>query len=318
MAMYNGDSSNEAGGFDASLIANGVEVDVEVDGGGVYSAFDDASVDSVSSSGWWSLSLSCIVNQSSRFILWDINAWMGRILVTVAIVILWDAYPYASVKQQQQQEQQGQYERSESSSHDNDNDDGNIRTELKKSPAALNRQPPKKVIQSTEKHILCDDDGEKKESIATTRTMAVSLPSSKTSSRIPTPAKQKPKPSTLTTATATPMAHQTEPKIKATSNQHPGMEGFAHWYEVETSLYRIYTLAHRDPSIPTVPPYVPHSHRGNIPIELHVTNNTDRTINVFWVDFKGNYVPKGNIPRHNGVWKQTTWIDHRKLLYLVE
>lgn len=88
------------------------------------------------------------------------------------------------------------------------------------------------------------------------------------------------------------------------------MEGFAHWYEVETSLYRIYTLAHRDPSIPTVPPYVPHSHRGNVSIELHVTNNTDRTINVFWVDYKGNYVPKGNIPRRNGVWTQTTWIDH--------
>lgn len=88
------------------------------------------------------------------------------------------------------------------------------------------------------------------------------------------------------------------------------MEEFAHWYEVETSLYRIYTLVHRDPSVVTVPPYVPHSHRGNVSIELHVTNNTDRTINVFWVDFQGNYVPKGTIPRHNGVWTQTTWIDH--------
>jgi hypothetical protein len=30
------------------------------------------------------------------------------------------------------------------------------------------------------------------------------------------------------------------PRIRAKSNQHPGMSGFGHWYEVETSLYRIF------------------------------------------------------------------------------
>jgi hypothetical protein len=99
-------------------------------------------------------------------------------------------------------------------------------------------------------------------------------------------------------------------RISAASNQHPGMAGFAQWYEVETSLYRIYTLTRKD-GAQVVPPYVPKAHRGNINIFLHVTNSTNRTINVFWVDYKGKHISKGKMPP-NHVWVQTTWLDHRE------
>lgn len=96
--------------------------------------------------------------------------------------------------------------------------------------------------------------------------------------------------------------------IKATTNAHPGMAAFSYWYEVETSLFRIYTLGRRD-DVEVVPPYVPHSYRGNVGVFLHVTNHTNIPIKVFWVDYKGKHMFKGNLkPDH--VWTQTTYIDH--------
>jgi hypothetical protein len=104
------------------------------------------------------------------------------------------------------------------------------------------------------------------------------------------------------------------PRIKASNNAHPGMNEFAYWYDVETSLFRIYTLTRKDGQ-EVVPPYVPNSRRGNVSIFLNVTNSTNHTINVFWVDYTGKHVLKGTIrPNHN--WEQTTYIDHREWMNL--
>jgi hypothetical protein len=103
---------------------------------------------------------------------------------------------------------------------------------------------------------------------------------------------------------------KSSPRILATSSQHPGMSGFFHWYEVETSLYRIYTLTRKDGQ-QVVPPYIPHSYRGTLNLFLHVTNSTNHLINVYWVDYKGAHIIKGTI-KPNQVWTQSTWIDHRK------
>jgi hypothetical protein len=98
------------------------------------------------------------------------------------------------------------------------------------------------------------------------------------------------------------------PPIKATTNHHPGMDGFCNWYDVETSLYRIYTLGRSDDE-PVVPPYTPQSHRGQVDIFLHITNKTNSTFKVYWVDYKGKYEDKGTL-KPNHVWTQTTYIDH--------
>ena len=86
------------------------------------------------------------------------------------------------------------------------------------------------------------------------------------------------------------------------------MQAFAYWYEVETSLFRIYTLGRND-GVEVVPPYVPHSYRGNVSLSLHVTNKTNTVLKVYWVDYKGKHILKGTI-KPNRVWTQTTWIDH--------
>jgi hypothetical protein len=97
------------------------------------------------------------------------------------------------------------------------------------------------------------------------------------------------------------------PPIKATSNKHPGMEGYNHWYDVECSLYRIYTLGRKD-DVQVTPPYVPHSYRGTVPIHLRITNATKIPIKVFWVNYQGQSIFKGDLKPHH-VWTQTTWID---------
>jgi hypothetical protein len=123
-------------------------------------------------------------------------------------------------------------------------------------------------------------------------------------------------PTTTTAAAEAPATANEEEEKEQGSEEHPGMAGFLHWYEVETSLYRIYTLERKDPTIPAIPPYVIGSHRGRVPVELVVTNTTTRKINVSWVDYKGKHVPKGQIQRNHGVWKQTTWIDHRESYFI--
>lgn len=98
------------------------------------------------------------------------------------------------------------------------------------------------------------------------------------------------------------------PPITAKTNHHPGMQGFCEWYEVEASLYRIYTLGRHD-GVQVVPPYIPHSSRGKVAVNLHVTNQTNTIIQVYWVDYKGKHILKGTL-KPNHAWVQTTWIDH--------
>ena len=109
------------------------------------------------------------------------------------------------------------------------------------------------------------------------------------------------------TATSTQQERLDSP-IAATSDEHPGLAQFYHWYDVETSLYRIYELGRTD-DVPVVPPFHPASERGNVPVALIVGNKYHEQINVFWTDYKGREVPKGRIPS-GGTWHQTTWIGH--------
>jgi hypothetical protein len=103
------------------------------------------------------------------------------------------------------------------------------------------------------------------------------------------------------------------PKFLHTSDNHPGMEAYWHWHDVETSLFRVYTIASRETEggeFTAIPPYNPSSRRGTVSVHLQVTNFLlEGPIDVFWIDYKGREVPKGTIqPRET--WFQTTWIDH--------
>jgi hypothetical protein len=97
------------------------------------------------------------------------------------------------------------------------------------------------------------------------------------------------------------------PPIKATSSLHPGLAGFKHWYEVEASLYRIYTIGKKD--APEVAPEVTRSERGHVNLKLEIQNSTHRAIDVFWVDYKGKEVLRGKL-QSTGFFHQTTWIGH--------
>lgn len=96
--------------------------------------------------------------------------------------------------------------------------------------------------------------------------------------------------------------------IQATVDVHPGLDQFYHWYNVETSLYRIYELGRTD-GVPVIPPFHPKSERGHVQVSLVVGNKYYSQINVFWVDYKGREVPKGRI-MPGSTWYQQTWIGH--------
>jgi hypothetical protein len=98
------------------------------------------------------------------------------------------------------------------------------------------------------------------------------------------------------------------PPIKAKHGHHPGLDGFRRWYEVEASLYRIYTVGRTD-GVPVAPPFIPKSERGHISLDLRVINNFRRNIATYWVDYRGNEVFKGKFG-HGSVFRQTTWIGH--------
>jgi PUB domain/VHL beta domain len=101
-----------------------------------------------------------------------------------------------------------------------------------------------------------------------------------------------------------------QPRLKTSflTDAHPGLDAFWYWWDVNTSLFRIYTLARND-GVDVSPPYNPSSRRGVTPVALKVTNGTKLDLLVYWVDFKGKYVPKGKI-QPGRTWYQSTWIDH--------
>jgi PUB domain len=102
------------------------------------------------------------------------------------------------------------------------------------------------------------------------------------------------------------------PQFLRTDDNHPGLQAFWHWCDVETSLFRIYTITRKDGVIDetTIAPYNPSSRRGSVPINLIVTNDFDEVIKVYWIDYKGKHISKGSISSNGGVWTQMTWIDH--------
>jgi PUB domain/VHL beta domain len=116
----------------------------------------------------------------------------------------------------------------------------------------------------------------------------------------------------LATAAAT-RVEQNRPRFKQDTFAHPGLGSFWHWCDVETSLFRIFTITRKDGVIDdtTIPPYNPSSRRGTVPINIIVTNDlVDLSITVYWIDFKGKHIPKGTINPNGGRWQQWTWIDH--------
>ena len=101
---------------------------------------------------------------------------------------------------------------------------------------------------------------------------------------------------------------QTTPTIKSNHSGHPRLDGFNHWYDIEASLYRIYSIGKVGTEV--APPFIPRSERGHVALKLEIQNSMHREINVFWIDYKGKEVLRGTIPGNNGVFYQTTWIGH--------
>lgn len=98
------------------------------------------------------------------------------------------------------------------------------------------------------------------------------------------------------------------PPMQAKDSNHPGLGSFRKWYETEASLYRIYTVGRTD-GVEVYPPFMPKSERGQVSLKLRVTNNYRQTISVYWIDFSGKEVHKGDVKQGN-VFHQTTWIGH--------
>ena len=233
----------------------------------------------------------------------DPMVWMGRIVVSLVLMFAWDAY-WAPESNKNRNRERQQHQEPTNEETGNTVDDA---TESLEKPSQQPQSLP--VPSSSPQSSESKDEIETKVSIpketniATTKEPTAQV--SKNASKI-----DKPK----GTATTTSTAPSTISRPNYNSNFNPWaarLDGFHYWYEVETSLYRIYTLAHRDPSVPTIPPYLANSQRGNVAVEMNVTNRTHRDINVYWVDYKGKRVPKGRISKRSGVWTQTTWIDHR-------
>mmetsp|Transcript_9170 Transcript_9170/g.15594 ORF Transcript_9170/g.15594 Transcript_9170/m.15594 type:complete len:521 (-) Transcript_9170:85-1647(-) len=122
-------------------------------------------------------------------------------------------------------------------------------------------------------------------------------------------------PSTETTGTQIQQQPTPPPPLKLHSQaNHPGLSAYYNWHATITSLYRIYAIPNRDIFTntfnPAILPMHPSSERGNIAVNITVANQTRyESIQVYWIDYKGNEIYKGNISR-GGSWVQTTFIGH--------
>lgn len=248
------------------------------------------------------------------------DVWMSRILVTIGIVVLVDIiaagrFPFKTRTQQQQQQQPSPPPIL----------DGGIKDEQKNEDMKSATGSSTSVLLSSEPEteVCADGASNDSESIVemTNNDVSEMLPEDVAEAplddsrgvndnRSSAPAADATATTTVSQSVSGRTGHGRRPRIVATSNGHPGMADFAYWYDVETSLYRIYTLTRKD-GVQVVPPYIPNSRRGNVSIFLHVTNGTNHTINVYWVDYKGKHILKGKMnPNH--VWTQKTYIDHRE------
>ena len=261
------------------------------------------------------------------------NIWSTRILITVIILALYDYYyyyyyshpsvPWWRLGQQQQQQQQqsptlnyNELHPSITRNNNNSNHNHSFLNRLEEKASQQQQQGRQESAGDDETKLsmeampnettsnpqrVHDSIGNEKQE-ATERGKSMEEKKSKKQ-------KKTSKQTQLSTASTTASASKkTPPPIKATSNVHPGLKAFNYWYDVETSLFRIYTLGRND-GLEVVPPYVPHSYRGNVAVHLHVTNKTNTHIKVFWVSYSGQHVFKGDL-KPNHVWTQSTYIDH--------
>ena len=214
--------------------------------------------------------------------------WFRPMIVAVIIVIIWEVFRR---RQQFQDHQQGSAMTTSTSAPSPATEPLSRKSRL---IDQFEQEQKQQLLQESEDAGKQNNDSDRDED----RLLTEGKPSKKK--------KKRQVPSTTTTSQSS--ATATPPPIKATTNHHPGMDGFCHWYDMECSLFRIYTLGRKD-NVEVVPPYVPHSYRGTVPINLHVRNQTTMTIQVYWVDYKGKHIPKGTM-QPNHVWTQTTYIDH--------
>ncbi|KAL7521102.1 hypothetical protein ACHAWX_005794 [Stephanocyclus meneghinianus] len=109
-----------------------------------------------------------------------------------------------------------------------------------------------------------------------------------------------------------------------TKPHHPGLKGYHYWQSTITSLYRIYSIplysypnnsnnergSSDNSFLKAILPMHPSSERGQVPVDIQVTNRTDHdVIHVFWMDYNGKEVYKGSM-RRGETWNQTTYIGH--------
>jgi len=176
------------------------------------------------------------------------------------------------------------------------------------SPAQSPSLPPtpalddEQTVEASNDEPVCDGD----ECIPMKDTTASELPTESSSPAVRTI----PTDSRVAKSTTTPPSTDSSGprRMISSHNRHPGMDAFCYWYEVQTSLYRIYTLGRHD-GVEVAPPYIPHSYRGQTSVLLDVKNQLSTALKVYWVDYKGSHILKGTI-QPNQVWHQSTWIDH--------
>jgi len=114
-------------------------------------------------------------------------------------------------------------------------------------------------------------------------------------------------------STSEPTATQTPPPLTS-SKSHPGLNEFWIWAKSVSETYRVYTIGPKYGEEMTAVPILTRSERGNIPVEMHVSNQLiDVDINVYWINFKGKEVLRGSIRRLYGSGNSlrvTTWVGH--------
>jgi len=115
--------------------------------------------------------------------------------------------------------------------------------------------------------------------------------------------------STPNASSSTTNAAANLPPMKS-STQHPGLQGFHIWMGAITDIYRMYSIGKINPSSIEVYPSTPQSERGRAPVEMQIQNWTSMSIEVFWIDFKGNEKKRGTLRPTHGSLQITTWVGH--------
>lgn len=102
--------------------------------------------------------------------------------------------------------------------------------------------------------------------------------------------------------------HQSPPPLRSKA-EHPGLSQFHCWHTAISEIYRSYKL--QQPNQTHVEfPIITRSERGNVSIDLEVTNRTNNMImRSYWIDYLGREMDRG-FARPGQTWYQQTWIGH--------